>query len=87
MGDKGYFIEPTVFANVQDDMKIARVLHSPNSPPLLSGHNHRSTVSHPTALACLDMQGTRLDWRQAVQGCSSFRCAAYVTGVTCTPGS
>jgi aldehyde dehydrogenase (NAD+) len=23
-GDKGYFVEPTVFANVQDDMKIAR---------------------------------------------------------------
>ena len=24
MGDKGYFIEPTVFCDVQDDMKIAR---------------------------------------------------------------
>jgi len=23
-GDKGYFIEPTVFTNVTDDMKIAR---------------------------------------------------------------
>jgi aldehyde dehydrogenase (NAD+) len=24
VGDRGYFIQPTVFANVQDDMKIAR---------------------------------------------------------------
>jgi len=24
VGDKGYFIEPTVFADVQDDMKIAQ---------------------------------------------------------------
>lgn len=24
-GDKGYFIEPTVFADVKDDMKIAQV--------------------------------------------------------------
>ena len=24
VGDKGFFVEPTVFANVQDDMKIAR---------------------------------------------------------------
>ena len=24
LGDKGYYIEPTVFANVQDEMKIAR---------------------------------------------------------------
>jgi aldehyde dehydrogenase (NAD+) len=24
VGDKGFFIEPTVFANVQDDMRIAR---------------------------------------------------------------
>lgn len=23
-GDKGYFVEPTVFANVSDDMKIAK---------------------------------------------------------------
>jgi aldehyde dehydrogenase (NAD+) len=23
-GDKGYFVEPTVFSNVQDDMKIAK---------------------------------------------------------------
>ena len=23
-GDKGYFIEPTVFADVQDDMRIAK---------------------------------------------------------------
>lgn len=70
MGNKGYFIEPTVFANVQDDMKIARVLHSPNSPPLLSGHNHRSTVSHPTALACLDMQGTK---KNALIGARLFK--------------
>ena len=26
IGDKGYFIEPTVFANVKDDMKIAQVV-------------------------------------------------------------
>ena len=24
IGDKGYYIEPTVFANVRDEMKIAR---------------------------------------------------------------
>lgn len=24
VGDKGYFVQPTVFANVQDDMKIAK---------------------------------------------------------------
>lgn len=24
MGDKGYYIQPTVFGNVQDDMQIAR---------------------------------------------------------------
>jgi len=24
LGDKGYFIEPTVFADVKDDMRIAR---------------------------------------------------------------
>lgn len=26
IGDKGYFIEPTVFADVKDDMKIAQVI-------------------------------------------------------------
>lgn len=24
IGDKGYFVQPTVFADVQDDMKIAK---------------------------------------------------------------
>lgn len=37
MGDKGYFIEPTVFSDVQDDMTIAKVRNLFQPPDLCVG--------------------------------------------------
>ena len=39
LGRKGFFIEPTVFSNVTDDMRIAKeeVAHRPQEQPRLPG--------------------------------------------------
>ena len=57
IGDKGYFIEPTVFADVKDDMKIAQVTaalcagvidraRAPLPVPLITSTVHESHDHH-----------------------------------------